>query len=91
MSESGSPECCTPPAFCEGCCSIWEVEGRNQSAAAATISPHPRPSWQMALARQDSGGQLFNTPVVVLADRTRDEMEEEVRGIIHVVSLTLQH
>jgi hypothetical protein len=33
----------------------------------------------MALAHAESGGVLFSGPVVVLADRDRDDMQEEVR------------
>jgi hypothetical protein len=35
----------------------------------------------MALAKAESGGVLFNAPVVVLADRDKAEMDEEVRLI----------
>jgi hypothetical protein len=33
---------------------------------------------QMALARAASDGKLYSRPIVVLADKDRDEMEEEV-------------
>lgn len=35
----------------------------------------------MALARVDSGGALFSGPVVVLADKDKEEMDELVRGM----------
>lgn len=33
---------------------------------------------QMALARADSSGALFNGPVVVLADKSKEDMDELV-------------
>lgn len=36
---------------------------------------------QMALAKSESGGALFSGPVVVLADRDKEEMDEEVRRV----------
>jgi hypothetical protein len=34
---------------------------------------------QMALARADSAGALFSGPVVVLADKDKEDMDEAVR------------
>jgi hypothetical protein len=41
---------------------------------------------QMALAHAESGGVLFSGPVVVLADRDRGDMQEEVRQNLRLIS-----
>lgn len=33
---------------------------------------------QIAKARHESGGKLFNVPIVVLADKDKEEMDEQV-------------
>ena len=42
----------------------------------------------MALARADSGGALFSGPVVVLADKDKEEMDELVSWI-HLATITM--
>lgn len=49
------------------------------AAAAAVRGTHARGCLQMALARAESSGKLFAKPVVVLADREREEMDDAVR------------
>ena len=62
---------CAARAVCAGVCCV-----HAHTTTTNNTNHHPT---QIALAQQTSGGSAFGTPVVVLADRDRVEMDDEVR------------